>query len=97
VAITFDPAKNEPNIADRGLSFERVQEMEWDTALLAEDERRDYGETRIRVFGLLDGRLHIAVVTPRGVDLRVISLRKASRKEESWYDDETARRGRASR
>jgi uncharacterized protein len=62
--------------------------MEWDTALLAEDNRRDYGETRIRVFALLDGRLHIAVVTPRGEDLRVISLRKASRKEEILYESE---------
>lgn len=91
--ITFDPAKNQKNIAERGLSFERVAEMEWDTVLLAEDIRRDYGETRIRVFGLLDGRLHIAVVTPRGEDLRVISLRKANRKEEILYEGEREKAG----
>jgi uncharacterized protein len=90
MAITFDPAKSERNIAERGLSFERVADMDWHTALLAEDTRHDYGETRIRVFALLYGRLHIAVVSPRGEDLRVISLRKASRKERMLYESERA-------
>jgi uncharacterized DUF497 family protein len=89
--ITFDPAKNARNIAERGLSFERVADLEWDTALVAEDTRRDYGETRLRVFALLDGRLHIAVVTPREDELRVISLRKANRKEERLYETEKTR------
>ena len=39
--ITFDPAKNARNIAERGLSFERVAELDWDTAVVAEDIRRD--------------------------------------------------------
>ena len=93
MAFMFDHAKNARNIAERGLSFERVAEMEWSTALIVEDTRRDYGETRLRVFGLLDGRLHIAVVSPRGEDLRVISFRKANRKEERLYEKEKARRG----
>ena len=62
----FDPAKNATNIATRGLSFERVAEFDWSEALLVDDNRRDYGERRVRVFALLDGRLHIAVITPRG-------------------------------
>jgi uncharacterized protein len=86
--ITFDPGKNERNIAERGLSFERVVDLEWDTALIVEDTRREYGETRLRVFALLDGRLHIAVVTPRGEDLRVIGFRKANPKEERLYETE---------
>ncbi len=92
--ITFDPAKNARNIATRGLSFERVAELGWGTALLVEDDRREYGERRFRVFAFLDGRLHIAVVTPRGEDLRVISLRRASHKEEKLYDSEHGRPGR---
>jgi hypothetical protein len=31
--FTFDPAKSERNIAERGLSFELAPELEWDTAL----------------------------------------------------------------
>ncbi len=84
--ITFDPAKNEKNIAERGLSFALAEELEWDTALAVEDTRRDYGETRLRVLALLNGRLHAVVVTPRHGELRVISFRKASRKEEKLYE-----------
>jgi hypothetical protein len=86
--FTFDPAKNERNIADRGLSFELASELEWDTALTVEDTRRDYGETRLRVLALLHGRLHAVVVTPRKDELRVISFRKAKRKEEKLYEQQ---------
>ena len=37
MAVTLDLAKNAENIAERGLSFERVAELDWDTALIAED------------------------------------------------------------
>lgn len=87
--ITFDPAKNERNIAERGLSFELASELEWDTALAVEDTRRDYGETRLRVLALLHGRLHAVVVTAREDELRVISFRKANRKEEKLYEHQT--------
>jgi uncharacterized protein len=66
-------------------------------ALLVDDIRRDYGERRVRVFAMLDERLHIAVVTPRGEDLRVISLRRASRKEVERYERERGRSGRTPR
>lgn len=83
--LTFDPAKNARNIAERGLSFSRVADLEWETALAQEDTRKDYGETRIQVLVLLEQRLHAAVVTFRGDTVHVISFRKASRKEVKWY------------
>jgi uncharacterized DUF497 family protein len=72
-------------VAGRGLSFDQVERLEWDTALVVEDMRRDYGETRLQVLALMDGRLYAAVLTPRGSDLRVISFRKASRREAQRY------------
>lgn len=86
--VTFDPAKNARNIAERGLSFELVADLEWETALAREDTRKDYGETRIQVLAFLAGRLHAAVVTTRGDALHVISFRKASWKEVRWYGQE---------
>jgi uncharacterized DUF497 family protein len=85
MAITFDPAKNARNIAERGLSFERVADLDWSAALVRRDTRRDYGEPRLLVLAPLDGRLHMAVVTPRGRDLRVVSFRKASTREVKQY------------
>jgi hypothetical protein len=46
--ITFDPAKNARNIAERGLPFEHVADLEWETAISVEDTRKDYGERRLR-------------------------------------------------
>ncbi len=76
-------------MAERGLSFDLVERLEWDTAEVVEDMRRDYGETRLQVLALLDNRLYAAVVTPRGHDLRVISLRKANRREVERYGKES--------
>ena len=36
--ITFDPAKNAANVALRGLSFERVADFDFETAIFAQDE-----------------------------------------------------------
>jgi uncharacterized DUF497 family protein len=83
--LTFDPAKNARNIAERGLSFERVSELDWETAVSQEDTRKDYGQTRIQVLAFLGNRLHAAVITIRGEALHVISFRKANRKEVKWY------------
>jgi uncharacterized protein len=88
MAITFDPKKSARNIAARGLSFKLVELLEWNTAAVREDTRRDYGETRLQVLAMLDGRLYAAVVTPRGEDLRVISFRKANKKEVKSYEQE---------
>jgi len=43
--ITFDPVKNERNIRERGLSFERAAEFDFETADFIIDDRKDYGET----------------------------------------------------
>jgi uncharacterized protein len=86
--VTFDPAKNAKNIAERGLPFERVAELAWETAVLQEDRRKDYGETRVRVLARLGQRLHVAVITMRGDAVHVISFRRPNRKEVEWYEQE---------
>ena len=53
--------------------------------MIAEDTRHDYGEPRLLVMACLEGRLHAAVVTPRGEDLHVISFRKANKREVKRY------------
>ena len=86
--ITFDPAKNGRNIAERGLSFALVADLEWETAVAREDTRRDYGERRVRLLARLGKRLHVAVVTYRDDAVHVISFRKANKREVKAYDRE---------
>lgn len=73
-------------MAERGLSFELVEEFEWDSALVIEDDRRDYGERRFQALGMITGRLHALVFTPRAGRVHVISLRKANRREIRLYE-----------
>lgn len=87
--ITYDHGKNASNIELRGLDFQRAAEFEFTTALFEIDERRDYGESRITAIGALDGVPHVLVFTIREESLRVISFRKANKREVRRYEKAT--------
>ncbi|WFF39305.1 BrnT family toxin [Moraxella nasibovis] len=84
--ITYDPAKNQRNIDERGLSFDEAIDFEFLTAKVAVDERFDYGETRYIAVGFLGSRLHVLVFTPICDGIRVISFRKANKREIKDYE-----------
>ena len=83
--ISFDPAKSERNIREQGLSFERAAEFDFDNAVYSIDSRRDYGERRIVAFGYLDRRLHSLCFVDTETGIRVISFRRANRREVNQY------------
>jgi uncharacterized DUF497 family protein len=79
--IEFDAAKNEANIASRGLSFDQVAEFDFSTARLWQDTRKAYPEVRFVAVGYLGHRLHVLCFTPVAGGIRVISFRKANPRE----------------
>jgi hypothetical protein len=83
--IDFDPVKNERNIRERQLSFERVAEVDFDTALMFPDMRNAYGETRYVALCYLDRRLHVLCFSETETGIRVISFRKANTREANRY------------
>lgn len=83
--ITYDAAKNRRNIAERGLSFDLVEEFDFSSAKVAIDTRHNYGETRYVGIGYIGQRLHVVVFTRTETGLRVISLRKANNREVKEY------------
>jgi uncharacterized DUF497 family protein len=85
MAIVYDDEKNHRNIEERGLSFERAATFDWRRAVVQADRQRDYGEDRFTAVGFIDDRLHVLVFTLRGPDIRVISLRRANRREQAAY------------
>ncbi|MCY1400682.1 hypothetical protein D3C76_542350 [compost metagenome] len=88
--ITYDVAKCERNITERGLSFELASDFDWSTALVLEDQRQDYGERRFQALGFIGERLHMLVFTPRAGAVHIISLRKANKREVSGYEKRQA-------
>ncbi|WP_153075782.1 BrnT family toxin [Paraburkholderia bonniea] len=86
--ITYDPAKNQTNIAERGLSFEMAREFEMAGALISEDQRKAYPERRFQALGYIGTRMYMLVFTPRDEKLHVISFRKANLREVKHYEQE---------
>jgi len=81
--ITFDPAKREKTLAERGLDFADSVFVFEGVTLEVEDRRRNYGETRIICYGLLRDRLVVIGYTPRGATRHVFSMRKANEREKA--------------
>ena len=87
--ISFDPEKSARNDAERGLPFSMVEDFIWDTALVATDERFDYGEDRWIALGYIGARLFVLVFTETKDGIRVISFRKANAREAKRYAQAT--------
>jgi len=79
--ITYDPVKRRKTLADRGLDFADAGLVFAGITLEVEDARRDYGETRIICYGLLEGRMVVVGYTPRGNGRHIFSMRKANERE----------------
>lgn len=86
--ITYDINKNNRNIAERELSFDRVAEFDFESALYAVDDRHEYGETRIVAIGYLESRLHVLCFVETAKGVRVISFRKANSREVKQYESQ---------
>ncbi|HEX4891322.1 MAG TPA: BrnT family toxin [Alphaproteobacteria bacterium] len=85
IKIIFDPAKDAANRVKHGLSLAEAGRLEWDTALIERDDRRDYGEARMLAIGYIGHRLHFVVFVERDGTRRVISLRKTNEREDRRY------------
>lgn len=85
--IEYPPAKRDATLAERGLDMARAAEIFGGATLTVEDDREDYGETRLITIGFLDGRMVVTVWTRRGAARRIISLRKANEREQKAYAD----------
>jgi uncharacterized DUF497 family protein len=83
VHLTYDPAKREKTLAERGLDFEDALIIFEGTTVELEDTRKDYGERRIICYGLLEGRLVVVGYTLRGAVRHVFSMRKANNREQA--------------
>jgi uncharacterized DUF497 family protein len=82
----FDPEKDRKNTESGRISLAAAQDGDWETAILAPDLRQDYGEPRLVGLLMIYGRLHVIVITPRAHSIRVISLRRANRREIRRYE-----------
>lgn len=81
--ITFDPSKRDKTLSERGLDFADAALIFAGVTLEVEDTRKDYGETRVICYGMLEGRIVVVGYTPRGADRHIFSMRKANEREQN--------------
>lgn len=84
----WDKAKSERCRRERGFSFADMLPAFSDPERLVEpDSRYEYGEERLCLYGKIEGRLFVIVYTVRDETIRIISARKANKREQKRYGD----------
>ncbi|MBM4272891.1 MAG: BrnT family toxin [Deltaproteobacteria bacterium] len=89
----WDEAKRLANLEKHGIDFADAPELFQGQMVIALDRRIGYGEERYTGFGVLKQRVMAVVFSRREPDLiRLISLRKANRRERRRYEQAVADR-----
>ena len=87
MTFEFDPAKSAANRAKHGIDFDEAKELWLGKTVSASVDFP--GEPRTLVIGKIAGKHWTAVVIERGDNVRLISVRRARRKEEQMYDQKS--------
>ena len=85
MGFEWDERKRESNLLIHRVDFIDVLSIFDGATLEIVDDRFNYGESRIRCLGEIEGRVYVVVYTWRGVDRRIISARKANARERRTY------------
>lgn len=82
----YDEQKSKRNIEIRGISFELASDLDWHLAITWRDDRKDYAEIRECALVPSAGRVYSVTFTMRNEKIRIISLRKANKREVKRYE-----------
>ncbi len=85
--LNWDENKNRINILKHGIDFYDIAEASENQMLVKRDERADYGEIRYIGIGTIFSIEVVIVWTIRDESIRIISARKANKKERKIYND----------
>lgn len=81
----WDSAKSAQNLRQRGFGFDYAATVFDGPTIETLDDRRAYGEVRIRAIGQVDANVLVVIYTDRNQSRRIISARKANRKERQLW------------
>jgi len=83
--IEFDPIKDARNKTNHGVSLALAGELDWDAGLVWVDDRFEYAELRMIALAPKTNILYYVAFVDRGSIRRIISLRRANRREVKHY------------
>ena len=85
MSFEFDAAKSDSNHTKHGIDFVQAQVL-WNDSMLLEIPAKTDDEPRYLVIGVIDGKHWSAVITYRGANIRLISVRRARTEEVALYE-----------
>ncbi len=83
--FAWDERKRSRNVRKHDIDFADAGKIFGGFTLTAEDTRHAYGEPRFLTLGLLDDQVVSVTPTESGEEIRIISIRKATRYEARFY------------
>ena len=81
----FDEAKSQSNLSKHGIDFVDAQLL-WNDPRLLEVPARTEDEPRFLMIGLINEKYWSAVITYRGTNIRLISVRQSRNEEVALYE-----------
>ncbi|NDJ16417.1 BrnT family toxin [Myxacorys almedinensis] len=81
----YDENKSQSNLAKHGIDFIEAQKL-WNTPNLLEIPARTQDETRFLIVGKIEDKHWSAVITYRGQNIRIISVRRSRIEEVALYE-----------
>jgi uncharacterized DUF497 family protein len=84
-SFEFDAEKSDANRAKHGIDFVEAQSL-WNDPMLLEIPAKIEDEPRFLVIGQIEGKHWSAVITYRGSNVRLISVRRARTEEVAFYE-----------
>ena len=84
-SFEFNVTKSKSNRAKHGIDFVEAQGL-WSDPMLLEIPAKTEDEPRYLVVGLIDRKHWSAVITYRGANVRLISMRRARTEEVALYE-----------
>ncbi len=85
IKFEFDDVKSRSNLDKHGIDFHTAQGL-WNDSDLIEIPANTSDEPRFLVIGMLDGKHWSGVITYRGTNIRIISVRRSRKAEVSLYE-----------
>jgi uncharacterized DUF497 family protein len=83
--FAWDEAKRRLTLRKHGIDFADADKIFRGLTFTAEDDREIYGERRYLTLGPLDDQVVSVTHTERGEEIRIISIRKATKHEARFY------------
>jgi len=84
-SFEYDDKKSQTNLTKHGIDFNDAQLL-WDDPDLLEIPAKTTDEARLLIIGVIDRKHWSAVITYRGDNIRIISVRRSRVEEVEFYE-----------